>query len=66
VVTLYSLHQLIGRADLLFGMDGARHVFESQLKERRRTGGRSGHERRPPDAYSDVVESERMGRSRGG
>lgn len=26
---------------------GARHVFESEMKERRRTHGRTGHERRP-------------------
>lgn len=26
---------------------GVRHVFESEMKERRRTHGRSGHERRP-------------------
>jgi hypothetical protein len=29
-------------------VDGARHVYESELKERRRTRGRPGHERRPP------------------
>ncbi len=114
---LYALHQLIGRADLLFEdaadlldacgerddaerlrsevvgrnvldgrwtfqvveefddlyygpvrelvrgiesshMDGARHVFESEMKERRRTRGRSGHERRPASAHSDAVESD--------
>ncbi len=26
---------------------GARHVFEAEMKERRRSDGRSGHERRP-------------------
>jgi len=26
---------------------GARHVFEAEMKERRRTRGRTGHERRP-------------------
>ncbi|ABK70567.1 hypothetical protein LI99_11815 [Mycolicibacterium smegmatis] len=28
-------------------MDGARHVFESEMKERRRTHGRPGHEATP-------------------
>ncbi|MBJ7291010.1 hypothetical protein [Williamsia sp.] len=32
------------RTDLL---DGRRHVFESEMKESRRTHGRSGHEARP-------------------
>jgi hypothetical protein len=32
--------------DALVG--GERHRFEAQLKERRRSGGRSGHEARPP------------------
>lgn len=31
-------------------LDGRRHVFESELKDRRRTPGRPGHERRPADA----------------
>ena len=30
-------------------MDGRRHVFEAEMKERRRTHGRSGHEARPAD-----------------
>jgi hypothetical protein len=30
-------------------MDGRRHVFESELKERRRSRGRPGHEARPPE-----------------
>nr|WP_314142012.1 hypothetical protein [uncultured Rhodococcus sp.] len=30
-------------------MDGRRHVFEAEMKERRRTHGRSGHEARPSD-----------------
>lgn len=30
-------------------MDGRPHVFESEMKERRRTKGRSGHEARPDD-----------------
>jgi hypothetical protein len=37
---------------------GRRHVHESELKERRRTQGRAGHERRPPDAHSGEVETE--------
>jgi hypothetical protein len=37
-------------------MDGRRHVFESELKERRRSTGRPGHEARPPAAHSPVVE----------
>jgi hypothetical protein len=36
-------------------MGGRRHVFEAELKERRRTHGRPGHEARPDD----------MGRSSG-
>jgi len=31
---------------------GARHVFEAEMKENRRTNGRSGHERRPPHRRS--------------
>jgi len=112
---LYGLHQLTGRADILFGdaadlldacgqaedatrvreeivgrnvldgrwtfqiveefddvyyapvreivrgletqhMAGRRHVFESELKERRRSSGRPGHEARPPAAHSPAVE----------
>lgn len=30
-------------------MDGRRHVFEAEMKEKRRTHGRSGHEARPTD-----------------
>ena len=30
-------------------LDGRRHVYESQLKERNRTHGRPGHESRPDD-----------------
>jgi len=29
-------------------IDGRRHVFEAEMKEERRTKGRDGHERRPP------------------
>ena len=112
---LYSLHQLIGRADILFeeaadlfrecGADdqarrfadevvgrnvldgrwtfqiveefddgyyaavtdavrgaeatfhgGARHVYEAQMKEERRTPGRRGHEHRPPAAHDTSLE----------
>ncbi|UDY37468.1 hypothetical protein [Dermatobacter hominis] len=115
---LYSMHQLIGRADLLFEeaadlleecgavtdarrlredvvgrnvldgrwtfqiveefddlyyepvraevrsleerhVAGRRHVYESELKDRRRSAGRAGHERRPPDAHSDEVDADR-------
>jgi hypothetical protein len=113
---LFSLHQLIGRADLLFGeaadalercgepaeaarlredvigrnvldgrwtfqiveefdalyyrpvrevlsdledrrMAGVPHVHESEMKERRRTAGRPGHEHRPPAAHDPTVET---------
>lgn len=40
-------------ADLL---GGRRHVFESEMKERRRTRGLPGHEPRPPKAHSRAVE----------
>jgi hypothetical protein len=117
---LYSLHQLIGRADFLFeeaaellrtsGEDeaarrfevdivgrnvldgrwtfqvveefddtyyrhvtdavrtlerdhlgGRRHVWEAEMKERRRSTGRPGHEQRPPTAHSRLVETSRNG-----
>lgn len=38
--------------------DGRRHVFESQMKDRRRTEGKPGHERRPPAAHDDRVATE--------
>ncbi len=34
---------------------GRRHVFESQMKEQRRTRGKQGHERRPPSAAGPEV-----------
>lgn len=34
---------------------GRRHVFEAELKERRRTHGRRGHEHRPPAAHDPAV-----------
>lgn len=37
-------------------MGGQRHVFESEMKEERRTSGRPGHEGRPPAAWSEQVE----------
>jgi hypothetical protein len=40
-------------------MDGRRHVFEAEMKERRRSTGRDGHEARPPDAHADDVDAER-------
>ena len=37
-------------------LQGRRHVFEAELKERRRTEGMPGHEARPPAAHTpDVV-----------
>ena len=37
-------------------MEGKRHVYEAEMKERRRTRGRPGHESRPPAAHApDVV-----------
>ena len=36
-------------------LQGRRHVFEAELKERRRSTGRAGHEGRPPDAHADGV-----------
>jgi hypothetical protein len=38
-------------------MQGRRHVYEAELKEQRRSEGRPGHERRPPDAHSSQVEA---------
>jgi hypothetical protein len=38
--------------------EGHRHVYESWLKEQRRTRGREGHESRPPSAHSPVVVTE--------
>lgn len=37
---------------------GRRHVYESWIKEQRRTHGRDGHERRPPSAHSPQVATE--------
>lgn len=36
-------------------LDGRRHVFEAEMKERRRTHGRARHEPRPP-AHDDTLE----------
>jgi hypothetical protein len=38
--------------------NGQRHLYESALKDRRRSPGRPGHERRPPRAHVDDVETE--------
>jgi hypothetical protein len=38
-------------------MAGRRHVFESEMKDRRRSSGRPGHERRPPAAHDPAVTS---------
>lgn len=35
-------------------MDGRRHVYEAEMKERRRTPGRPGHTSRPPLTQADV------------
>ena len=40
-------------------MAGRRHVFESEMKERRRTQGQRGHEARPPSAHSATVPTAR-------
>ena len=36
-------------------MEGRRHVFESEMKDQRRTQGRPHHERRPADAHDPEV-----------
>jgi hypothetical protein len=36
---------------------GQRHLFESEMKEDRRTRGRDGHEERPPAAWAPDVET---------
>lgn len=38
-------------------MDGRRHVYEAEMKEQRRTRGRSHHERRPPATHDDDIET---------
>lgn len=38
-------------------MQGRRHVYESEMKDRRRTTGRPGHERRPAAAHDPSVTS---------
>jgi len=37
-------------------MGGQRHVFESEMKEDRRSTARPGHEGRPPAAWSEKIE----------
>jgi hypothetical protein len=44
--TPFREHESRVRAEL---QGGLRHVFEAEMKERRRTHGRRGHERRPTD-----------------
>ncbi|MFI7022039.1 hypothetical protein [Micromonospora sp. NPDC049900] len=46
----YALFRDLDRTarDELVG--GRRHVYEAEMKERRRTRGRTGHEARPPEA----------------
>ncbi len=43
---------------------GLRHLFESEMKERRRSRGRANHEERPATAWSPVVETVDDGRAR--
>jgi hypothetical protein len=43
---------------------GRRHLFEAELKERRRSAGARGHESRPPAAHESRVST--MGRPAGG
>lgn len=52
-------HPVQGELDRLerTHMDGQRHVFESELKERRRSRGRPGHEPRPKAAHDARVET---------
>lgn len=38
-------------------IEGRRHVFESEMKDDRRSRGRSGHERRPPAAHDPGVDT---------
>jgi anti-anti-sigma factor len=38
--------------------NGQRHLYESSLKDQRRSAGRPGHERRPPRAHADEIETE--------
>lgn len=42
--SVFRDHERLVRGEL---QQGRRHVFESEMKERRRTRGNSGHERRP-------------------
>jgi hypothetical protein len=44
-------------------MAGRRHVFEAELKEKRRTKGVPGHESRPPSAHDGRVSTESAGAS---
>jgi hypothetical protein len=37
---------------------GRRHVFEAELKEKRRSAGRLHHEARPPGAHSPLVDTD--------
>ena len=48
----YAIARATERAlrDALTG--GRRHVFEAELKERRRSTGRTGHERQPPGRWA--------------
>jgi hypothetical protein len=39
-------------------LGGVRHLFESEMKDDRRSAGRPHHEQRPPTAWSPAVETE--------
>ncbi len=39
-------------------LGGVRHVFESRMKDGRRSAGRANQQRRPPAAHSPLVETE--------
>jgi len=42
-------------------MGGARHVYESEMKDRRRSSGVPGHERRPPRVETDGRDGDEEG-----
>ena len=52
----HPVQERIGRIETDL-MAGRRHVAEADMKARRRSRGRPGHEDRPPAAWSDQVET---------
>jgi hypothetical protein len=42
-------------------MGGQRHVYEAEMKERRRSHGQRAHEGRPPSAHGEAIEVESLG-----